>query len=197
MERLQSNKFFLAALLLAIAGAAVVTLPMAAGAEESATYTVSPEGPGGGFVPDAGSGPSAPGLGSSVTSGPGSAVTPDINTYLKNLYFWFLGVVGISALFAITFGGVLYMFSGTSLTKVDQARKWISNGIFGILLAGGSYVLLKAINPDFTEHGFDLTNSINRLLPPPVRSTSAPAAAPNNPASPGVGQPVMGNTLEY
>lgn len=139
--------------------------------------------------------------GTGLTGGVGTAggvgTGPAINTYLKDLYFWFLGVVGISALFAIVFGGVLYMFSGTSLTKVEQAKHWISNAIFGILLAGGSYVLLKAINPDFTEHGFDLTNSINRLLPPPARSTSAPAATPNNPAGPGVDQPVTGGNVMY
>lgn len=174
---------------------AVAVLAVAAPMMTNAAVSPAAVAGGSGGGPDPGGAASGAGGGA-----PGAGGGPtDINNYLKNLYFWFLGVVGISALFAIVFGGVLYMFSGTSLTKVDQARHWISNAIFGILLAGGSYVLLKAINPDFTEHGFDLTNSINRLLPPPVRTTTAPASNSGvntrAPASGGAVGPGAGGSL--
>lgn len=93
-------------------------------------------------------------------------ITPP-STYLNNLYKWFLGAVGISALFAIVLGGVLYMLSGTNLTKVEQARGWIRNGIWGIVIAAISFLLLRTINPDLVTHGFDLNKVIENALPPP------------------------------
>ena len=71
-----------------------------------------------------------------------------------------LGFVGIAALFAIVAGGVIYMFSGTSLTKVDSAKRWISNAIFGVILAAASILLLEIINPDLVTHGFNLDTII-------------------------------------
>lgn len=81
-------------------------------------------------------------------------------TYLDKLYLWFLGFVGVAALFAIVLGGVLYMFSGANLTKVEQAKRWIWNAIFGIVLAATSYLLLQIINPDLVQHGFNINTVI-------------------------------------
>lgn len=88
----------------------------------------------------------------------------DVPKYLSSLYYWFLGVVGIAALFAIVFGGVLYMFSGTSLTKTEQARSWIANGIYGIIIAAFSFILLYVINPDLVNHGFDIQKIVDDAL---------------------------------
>lgn len=87
--------------------------------------------------------------------------TVDVPNYLGNLYIWMFAFVGISALFAVVMGGVLYMFSGTSLTKVDSAKRWIWNAIFGIIIAATSYLLLYVINPDLVTHGFDLEEVLN------------------------------------
>ncbi len=80
---------------------------------------------------------------------------------LGQIYIWFLGVVGISALFSIVRGGVLYMFSGTNPSRVSEAKKWIWNALFGLLIAAGSYILLNTINPDLVEHNFDLGKIIS------------------------------------
>lgn len=105
---------------------------------------------------------------------PLSTITVDPSKYLNDLYLWFLGFVGISALFGIVVGGVLYMFSGTSITKVDEAKKWITNALFGLVIAGGSYILLSIINPDLIR-GFDVTqviqDAINKTMAPPITNT--------------------------
>ncbi|GEM_PF-2423539 len=88
----------------------------------------------------------------------------DVQSYLSNLYLWFLGFVGISALLAIVYGGILYMFSGTSLTKTEQAKKLIGNAIFGIVIAAASFLLLSVINPDLINHGFDITCIVDKAL---------------------------------
>lgn len=94
--------------------------------------------------------------------GPPGTVEP--GPYLSNLYIWFLGFVGIAALFAIVYGGVLYMFSGANLTKADQGRTWITNAIWGIVLAAAAYLILFTINPDLVTHGFDLNKVIENAL---------------------------------
>lgn len=106
------------------------------------------------------------GAATAAASGMGSgnlAATIDTKAYLNDLYIWMLGFVGIAALFAIVMGGVLYMFSGTNLTKVESAKRWIWNAVFGIILAAGGVLLLRIINPDFVTHGFDLNKMIDAV----------------------------------
>lgn len=96
-----------------------------------------------------------------ITTGQQGMTNP--SGYLNNLYKWLLGAVGISALFAFVMGGVLYMFSGTNLTKVEQAKGWIWNGLGGIVLAAISYLLLYTINPDLVG-GFDLNKVVEKAV---------------------------------
>lgn len=98
---------------------------------------------------------------SQTPQGP-SVVTPP-STYLANLYLWFLGFVGIAALFAFVRGGVAYMFGGVSPAAIGEAKKWISNGIWGIAIAAASYLLLNTINPDLVRHGFNLEAIIQQV----------------------------------
>lgn len=85
--------------------------------------------------------------------------TADPSRYLDQIYGWFLAFVGISAMFAFVYGGVLYMFSGPNITKTELAFTWIRNGIYGLLLAALSILLLSTINPDLVG-GFDLSRLI-------------------------------------
>lgn len=106
--------------------------------------------------------PSAAAQAAAIGIGEGNlAATIDTTGYLNQLYLWMLAFVGIAALFAIVMGGVMYMFSGTSLTKVDSAKRWIWNAVFGIIIAAGGVLLLSIINPDLVTHGFDLTKVID------------------------------------
>jgi len=102
-----------------------------------------------------------------ATTGTAAAAIPppdpgtQVDNFLSSLYFWFLGFAGISALFGIVYGGVLYMFSGASLGSVENAKKQIWNAIFGIILAAAGVLLLYNINPDLVTHGFDINAVID------------------------------------
>lgn len=87
----------------------------------------------------------------------------DVPGYLTHLYQWFLGFVGIAALLGIVIGGVMYMFAGANITKVDAARGWITNAFVGILIAAFSYLLLKTINPDLIQ-GFNIQTVIEKAI---------------------------------
>lgn len=121
------------------------------------------------------------GGGGSNTGGGGFETPPrPVSSYLSQLYVWFLGFVGIAALFAFTVGGVMWMLS-SSLTSTDQARKWITNGIWGIVIAAASFLLLNTINPELVG-GFD----INAVIDTAIKSKL------QKPASPGINAGVEG-----
>ena len=67
---------------------------------------------------------------------------------LKNIYLIGLGLVGVSALFVIVWGGLEYMTAGESSQRVEKGKKRIWNGVYGIILAATSYAILYTINPD-------------------------------------------------
>lgn len=114
-----------------------------------------------------GSGGGGGGGGGGSGGGGGGTGGGDVPGYLSNLYIWFLGFIGIAALFAIVWGGIQYMFSGANLTKAESGRTWITNAIWGIILAASAYLILYTINPDLVTHGFDINTVIDNALRTP------------------------------
>lgn len=70
---------------------------------------------------------------------------------LKEVYLIGLGLVGISALFVIVWGGLDYITARDSATGVERGKKRIKNGLAGIALAAVSYIILYTINPDLVK----------------------------------------------
>ncbi|OHA05981.1 MAG: hypothetical protein A2934_04010 [Candidatus Sungbacteria bacterium RIFCSPLOWO2_01_FULL_47_10] len=80
---------------------------------------------------------------------------PTYSEYLSNLYNFLLGSVGILSLGALVYGGVLYVSAAANPSKTSEAKRWMWNAIYGLLLAAFSFVILYTINPDLTK-GFTL-----------------------------------------
>ena len=90
--------------------------------------------------------------------------------YLGNLYKWMLGIVGLASLFAMVYGGVLYIFSG-AIESTAEAKRWITNALWGLLLAALSWVILYTINPELVKE-FNIESIIKSRTPP---ATTPPA----------------------
>ncbi len=73
----------------------------------------------------------------------------DIGAVLTKLYIWGIAFVALAAFFMLTAGGVRYMFAGDR--DPSEAKTWIKNSIYGLLLALGSYLILYTINPDLVN----------------------------------------------
>ena len=162
-----------AILLAGCLAAAIVAaaLPIAAHAEDAApnpSYT--PQG----GTNEGGGGRQGGGGGSQSGGGGTDGAGTPVGGYLPQLYRWFLGFVGIAALFAFVMGGVLYMFAGANITTTAQARKWITNGVIGLLVAASSYLFLKTINPELVG-GFDIEALIKANLPTRPASSGGPS----------------------
>jgi ABC-type nickel/cobalt efflux system permease component RcnA len=80
----------------------------------------------------------------------GVSPTGGLTDYIRYLYLFGLGLVGITALGALVYGGFMYMLSGT-ITSKDEAKKWIWGAISGLILALAAYLILNTINPDLLK----------------------------------------------
>lgn len=75
----------------------------------------------------------------------------EIGDVLAGIYRFALGLVGLSALIMIVFGGISYMSAGDSQERVKQGKGYIQNAILGLVLALLSYLILWTINPDLVK----------------------------------------------
>ncbi len=93
----------------------------------------------------------------------------DIGTILTTLYKWGIAFVALAAFFMLTAGGVRYMFAGDR--DPSEAKTWIKNAIYGLLLALGSYLILYTINPDLVN--------VTKLNLPKIEAPTATACTTN------------------
>ena len=81
-----------------------------------------------------------------------------ISDLISATYIFGISLVGVSALVALTVAGVWYMTAGDNEGRIRQAREWINNAIFGLVLALLSYLILNTINPALVS-----TNKLDAL----------------------------------
>jgi D-alanyl-D-alanine dipeptidase len=73
---------------------------------------------------------------------------PWIAIYIKAIYNYALGIIGILAALTLMIGGVIYLTSAGNATRISEAKSWITGSLTGMLIMFTSYVLLNEINPD-------------------------------------------------
>ena len=82
---------------------------------------------------------------------PGGQAAPttdaDHAAYLSYLFYFAIESVGIIAFVILVYGGVAYLVSAGSVTKMKSARTKIYGGLFGIMIVLGSYLIIRTINP--------------------------------------------------
>jgi len=86
--------------------------------------------------------------------------------YLSWLFRFALGAAAFLAVLQIVIGGIQMIISGASETVRSDAKKRISDAIWGLLLALGSYLILNIVSPQFTK--MELT--IPKVILNPPRS---------------------------
>lgn len=71
--------------------------------------------------------------------------------YVNRLYIYALGLVGLTALGAMIFGGVLYTTSAGNPSLQGDAKKRINSALIGLGILLTSYLILYTINPDLVN----------------------------------------------
>lgn len=81
----------------------------------------------------------------------GSMVTITPNTigdYIREIYKYAIGIVGILAAAVMMIGGIVYVTSGGRSDRVEDAKSWIKASLSGLILAVLSYSILYTVNPE-------------------------------------------------
>ncbi len=102
----------------------------------------------------------------------------DLPTFFNNLYKYAVGAAAALALFMIMYGGFTWMMSGDNTEKRSQAKKYIQNALFGLLLVLSPAIVFSIINPNILS----LKIAFGSLAP--STSGSVPAATAGTPANP-------------
>jgi hypothetical protein len=74
-----------------------------------------------------------------------------IGTYIKSIYEYAIGIVGIVAAAVLMYGGFSYLMSGGSPDKISEAKSWIGASLSGLVLVMLSYLILSIINPKLID----------------------------------------------
>jgi hypothetical protein len=88
----------------------------------------------------------------------GVDVSLDMN--LSQLVSWFyyllIGISGLAAFAAIVQGGVIWLTSAGSPSRVTEAKDRIGSAFLGLVLVLGSWLILRVVNPDLTTLNLQL-----------------------------------------
>ena len=82
--------------------------------------------------------------------------TTNLPEIIKYIYMFALGAAGFVALLAILIGAIMYVFSTGNPSKAADAKDRILSALLGILILLASVLILRTINPDLVDIGFDL-----------------------------------------
>jgi hypothetical protein len=77
--------------------------------------------------------------------------------YISGLITLVIGLIGVLSVLMIVVGGIEYM-STVQVGEKEGARARITNAIFGLVLALGSYAVLNTINPNLVDLNVSLPN---------------------------------------
>ena len=89
------------------------------------------------------------GIGNDFQAGVARTVGGDtIAQYIKAIYQYGIGVVGILSTVVLMFGGLLWLTAGGNTGQVTEAKEWIKAALTGLIIALFSYIILLTINPD-------------------------------------------------
>ena len=77
--------------------------------------------------------------------------TGGIAKYIRAIYKYAIGIVGILAAVVLMIGGVMWIIAGGSATMIGEAKAWIGASLTGLTLALLSYLILATVNPALVE----------------------------------------------
>ncbi|KKS35323.1 MAG: hypothetical protein UU95_C0002G0029 [Parcubacteria group bacterium GW2011_GWC2_42_12] len=73
--------------------------------------------------------------------------TAPIAKYIRAIYNYAIGIIGILAAVVLMVGGVLWIVAGGNATQIGEAKAYIGAALTGLVLALTSYLILSTVNP--------------------------------------------------
>lgn len=84
--------------------------------------------------------PSVAGIKPSDSFGPGD--------WIQYIFIFGLSLVGLAIIYTVVYAGITWLTAGDNSGKITDAKKRLWEGLIGLLILLGSYILLNTINPD-------------------------------------------------
>ncbi len=92
--------------------------------------------------------------------------TGNIANYVRAIYKYAIGIVGILAAVVLMFGGIIWLTAGGNATQIGNAKAWIGASLTGLVLALLSYMILATVNPALVNF------KISAIQTPPEASST-------------------------
>ncbi|MCL5459887.1 pilin, partial [Loigolactobacillus coryniformis] len=80
----------------------------------------------------------------------------DLGQLIQQIFIWSLGLLGIAVFVMFFYAGFLWLTAAGNTAKVSEAKRRMTNAVFGAILLLSSYLILNTINPDFVKSTFNL-----------------------------------------
>jgi|GEM_PF-1855645 hypothetical protein len=77
--------------------------------------------------------------------------TKPIALYIRVIYKYAIGIVGILATVVMMAGGLIWLTAGGNQTRIGEAKSWITASVSGLIIALCSYLILATVNPALVD----------------------------------------------
>ncbi|MDO8668583.1 MAG: hypothetical protein Q7K35_05900 [bacterium] len=102
--------------------------------------------------------------------------TAPIAKYIRAIYNYAIGIIGILAAVILMYGGVLWIVAGGNSSQISEAKSWIGAALTGLVLALTSYLILNTINPALVNLQISKVPGVGEFIGgcciPPTNSTA-------------------------
>jgi len=89
--------------------------------------------------------------------------TKPIADYIRVIYKYAIGIVGILATVVMMIGGIMWIMSGGSPERAGEAKAYISASLTGLVLTLASYLILATVNPALVNFKITDVASVSEL----------------------------------
>jgi len=126
-----------------------------------------------------------------------------IGIYLAVVYTWLVGAISMLAVIFIMISGIMWLTAAGSTQRADRAKKYITDALWGLGLALGSYLFLFTINPDLVKQKDITLENVEKIeayqaaYPEEYREPSSEAGSGYEPSAPGAPQGGKGSASAY
>lgn len=83
--------------------------------------------------------------------------------YVRALYIYFIGIVGVLAVVMIMYAGILWITAAGNASKISQAKEHMNGAVIGVILILTSYLLLTLINPQLVTLRVPYINPVETI----------------------------------
>lgn len=102
---------------------------------------------------------------------PGFPTTTKVNgrtagDYIRALYVYFVGVVGVFAVVMIMYAGFIWITAAGNAGKITQAKEQMNGAVIGLILMLTSFLLLQLVNPELVKLRDLNLPTVPRILQP-------------------------------